>query len=268
MNATATSREAGAAAEYFGGHASTYDGHYERDTPEGHALRARLAAALHLVGDGPGELLDAGMGAGRLVRQAAERGWTVSGVDASTAMVELARTRLPEASARLHVAPIEALPFADESFDAVTATGVLEYSDLPGALAELARVLRPGARAIVSYPNPRALYGIWKTRAWYPVMRSAKRVLRRPSPEMPRGAGERPPEQFTALLAAAGLRPVSSVYTSYLPVPTPLERLAPRAAARLADRLEGRAPRGGRLLATQIVYVARRSESSGAGVAA
>mgnify|MGYP000268176139 CR=1 FL=1 len=268
MNATAPSRTARAAAEYFGGLASSYDDHYERDTADGHALRARLTATLFLVGDGPGELLDAGMGPGRLVAQAAEQGWTVSGVDASAAMVELARARLPEASDRLRVAPIEALPFPDGSFDAVTATGVLEYSDLPAALDELARVLRPGARAIVSYPNPRALYGIWKTRVWYPAMRSVKRALRRENPEMPRGAGERPPEHFTALLAAAGLLPVSSVYTSYLPVPTPLERLAPRAAARLAERLESRAPRGGRLLATQIVYVARRAAHPGAGATA
>ena len=65
------------------------------------------------------------------------------------------------------VSKIESLPFADGSFDAVLATGVLEYSELERALPELARVLRPGGLAVVSYPNPRNLYGLWKTRAWY-----------------------------------------------------------------------------------------------------
>ena len=71
----------------------------------------------------------------------------MSGVDLSPAMVAAARRRLPELADRLVEGPIEQLPFDTESFDAVAATGVLEYAtrDLPGAVAELARVLRPGA---------------------------------------------------------------------------------------------------------------------------
>src|SRR5690242_2504292 len=139
-------------------------------------LRTRMAAVLRRSGDGPGAALDAGMGPGRQWVALAARGWTVSGVDASEEMVDAARARLPEAHDRLLVAPIEALPFADDSFDLVTATGVLEYAAVPAALAEIARVLRPGGRAVVSYPNPRAVFGMWKTRAWYPAVRAGKRV--------------------------------------------------------------------------------------------
>ena len=68
------------------------------------------------------------------------------GVDASAEMVALARERLPDARDRLAQGSVEELPFEDASFDAVAATGVLEYADVPRALGELARVLRPGDR--------------------------------------------------------------------------------------------------------------------------
>ena len=101
------------------------------------------------------------MGPGRLYAILGERGWTVSGIDASAEMVSLAR---PTAEARERPGlAIEAMPFEDDSFDAVVATGVLEYTIVPNALGEIARLLRPEGRAVVSYPNPRAAYRRWKT---------------------------------------------------------------------------------------------------------
>ena len=83
------------AATYFGDRTALYDGRYEADSADGHALRARMAVVLRLLGDGPGELLDAGMGPGRLCAELEQRGWTVTGVDASEEMVAAARARLP-----------------------------------------------------------------------------------------------------------------------------------------------------------------------------
>jgi SAM-dependent methyltransferase len=196
------------------------------------------------------------MGPGRLCAELSRLGWTVSGIDASEEMVAAARERLPEAADRLRRAEIEALPWDDASFDAVTATGVLEYSDVERALRELARVLRPRGRAIVSYPNPRALYGIWKSRVWYTGIRLGKRLVRHPQPLLPRGAGTVAPARFTALLEAAGFDVGSVVYTSYLVVPKPHDSQLPRASAGVGARLEGH--RAGRLLATQVVYAARK----------
>ena len=242
--------------EYFDRRVALYDSRYDAFDADGHALRARLEAVCALVGAGAGELLDAGMGAGRLCAELAVLDWRVSGVDASAEMVEAARARLPEARARLHHGRIESLPFASESFDVVTATGVLEYADVPAALRELHRVLRQNGRAVVSYPNPHAIYGIWKTRLWYPLVRSGKRLLRRPNPQMPHGAGELPKPAFRAALRAAGFEDSTSVPTSYLPVITPLDLLFPKTTARLGQRLEGRGGRLGALLATQVVYEA------------
>jgi SAM-dependent methyltransferase len=245
--------------DHFGRSVSWYDSRYDSLDADGHALRARMNAVLGLVGAGPGELLDAGMGPGRLCAELAGCGWTVSGVDVSAEMAEHARARLPEARARLLCAPIESLPFEDASFDVVTATGVLEYAGGWRALPELARVLRPGGRAVVSYPNPYALYGIWKSRLWYPLVRGGKRVLRRPDPELPRGAGMLPSPRFKAALAQSGLQPMRMIHASYLALITPLDLLLPRTTVRLGSRLEGSGPRIGSLLATQIVYEARRA---------
>jgi ubiquinone/menaquinone biosynthesis C-methylase UbiE len=254
------------AGEYFGSLSSLYDGYYDAANADGHLLRARLAAVLRHTGDGPGEALDAGMGPGRLCEALAAKGWGVSGVDASVAMVEAARTRLGGTAGQLVEAPVEALPFADRSFDLVTATGVLEYADVPLALKEIARVLRPGGRAVVTYPNPRAIYGMWKTRAFYPLVRAAKRVLGRPNPEMPHGAGELPPAAFQRLVRESGLEPIGTEYVGYMPLITPLEMIAPRAVAALSARFERRGT-GGRVLATQIVYAAHNIESVKSGEA-
>jgi demethylmenaquinone methyltransferase/2-methoxy-6-polyprenyl-1,4-benzoquinol methylase len=73
----------------------------------------------------------------------------VWGVDQSTEMLEVGRSRVQLAAAskqvRLVEASAEALPFEDGQFDALTFTYLLRYVDDPAAtLSELARVVRPG----------------------------------------------------------------------------------------------------------------------------
>lgn len=75
----------------------------------------------------------------------------VHAIDQSEAMFTLAEQRCSStANITLTRADAVALPFADESFDAAVAVQVYEYiENLDTALAELARVLRPGGRAVV-----------------------------------------------------------------------------------------------------------------------
>lgn len=113
-------------------------------------------AMLGLAGEVSGRrILDAGCGSGPLSAALRDRGAVVSGIDASAAMLELARRRLGE-DADLRVADLgEPLPFADAEFDDVVASLVLHYlQDWSGALAELRRVLRPGGRLMVSVNHP------------------------------------------------------------------------------------------------------------------
>jgi ubiquinone/menaquinone biosynthesis C-methylase UbiE len=248
------------AVSYFHDLAARYDGHYEKVGFNGYALRSRLAAVHRGLGPARGSVLDAGMGGGRLCAELADAGWEPSGIDPAEAMVEIARARVPAADERLVVGRLEEIPFPDSSFDAVVATGSLEYADVPRALEELARVLRPGGCAVVTYPNPEAWYAYWKTRVYYTLVRAVKRAARRPHADLPRGFGVIPPSRFVPLLSGRGLAPQSVTYTSYAPLLTPIDALLPRLAERLGAACERRGI-WSRRLSTQIVYAARKADA-------
>jgi ubiquinone/menaquinone biosynthesis C-methylase UbiE len=240
-------------ASFFGARADRYERAYRSRDSGGHVLRARMKASLELLGEVPGEVLDVGMGPGRLAAALATRGWTVSGVDPSSEMVALARSRVPNAAAMTE-GTVESLPFAAVSFDAVVATGVLEYvHDRPRAFAEIARVLRPGGLAVLSAPNPLAAYARSRRRIDGPLARA----FRRPSP--PPGAEPLRRTELERLLADAGLRVERAAHAGFLVVPAPLDRLVPGLATGVAERLERPHSRLGPALATQLVVAARRS---------
>jgi demethylmenaquinone methyltransferase/2-methoxy-6-polyprenyl-1,4-benzoquinol methylase len=158
--------------------------------------RHRTVRALALA---PGSVvLDLAAGTGDLSRGAARAGYRTVGVDLSAGMLEADRSRHPRAqgdSARL--------PFADGSFDGVVCGYALRnFTDLPGALSEAARVLRPGGRLSVleiAEPPP----GPWRTgyRIWFhrvvPVIggvlsdKEAYRYLPRSTAYLPDEAGLR-----------------------------------------------------------------------------
>ena len=101
-------------------------------------------------------MLDIGSGPGLLAHELAEivgSEGRVDGVDLSESMLALASRRPAapgDAPLAFHDAGATELPFADGSFDAAVSTQVYEYvEDMPGALAEARRVLRPGGRLLV-----------------------------------------------------------------------------------------------------------------------
>ncbi|QLY28524.1 class I SAM-dependent methyltransferase [Nocardia huaxiensis] len=117
-------------------------------------------AMLELAGDVSGRrILDAGCGSGALFAELRDRGATVTGIDASAGMLELARRRLGS-DADLRIADLaNPLAFPDNAFDDVIASLVLHYlRDWGPALTELRRVLAPGGRLIVSVEHP---FAIW-----------------------------------------------------------------------------------------------------------
>lgn len=86
-------------------------------------------------------LLDIACGSGQAVRMAADRGAQVSGLDASEALVEIARARTPEAD--LRTGDMFALPFDDDAFDVATSFNGI-WKGCEDALREARRVVRPG----------------------------------------------------------------------------------------------------------------------------
>ena len=100
-----------------------------------------------------GPVLDAACGTGRHAAFLSERGREVIGVDANEAMLARAREKLPGADFRR--GELTALPLAGgEVAGAVCALALSHLSEIGPAVAELARVLRPGGRLVVSNPHP------------------------------------------------------------------------------------------------------------------
>ncbi len=99
-------------------------------------------------------VLDVGCGPGFYVAELLERVGPqghVAGIDASAPMLAIARERVAgHENVSLEDADADSLPFDDGSFDAAISVQVLEYvADVPKALGELLRVLRPGGRAAI-----------------------------------------------------------------------------------------------------------------------
>jgi SAM-dependent methyltransferase len=129
-----------------------------------HLIRPHLKAG--------SRLLEIGCGAGNLLLRAMVPGSFPVAVDVARPSLNFVRTRLhaaasgPQAVARF--ACIEAigekLPFADDSFECVLLSEVIEHLHEPdAAVREASRVLRPGGRLLVTTPNYRSL---WPVMEW------------------------------------------------------------------------------------------------------
>ncbi len=138
-----------AAARYFATHAEAWDSIRSLHVAES-AVEKAIQKAL---GDRPvGRLLDVGTGTGRMIELLGPSAIQATGIDKSSEMLRLARVKLEAAGipSSLRQADMYALPLADGSADSVVIHQVLHYAHNPAAaLAEAARVLRPGGRLLV-----------------------------------------------------------------------------------------------------------------------
>jgi ubiquinone/menaquinone biosynthesis C-methylase UbiE len=115
-----------------------------REQPIVHSMLASLPA---------GDALDAACGTGRHAEHLQALGHRVTGVDATEAMLAVAREKVPDADFRL--GRLEALPLEDKSVDLVTCALALTHVDeLEPVMHEFARVLRPGGHVILSDIHP------------------------------------------------------------------------------------------------------------------
>ncbi len=111
-----------------------------------------LPLARHLM-SGYANVLDLGAGEGQIARLLTEDGATVTGVDPTWSQMEVAAERGGGPS--YAVAAAAELPHADACFDAVIACLVFEHIDpLEPAIAEVARVVRPGGRFALFLNHP------------------------------------------------------------------------------------------------------------------
>jgi len=143
-------QRAAAAATYFRANAEQWDRIRSLYVDE----REVEAALLSLLPEaGIADLLDIGTGTGRVLEVTAPRVGHALGVDLSREMLAVARVNLERAglaNCTLRQGDMYQLPLPGGAFDAVVIHLVLHYADRPErALAEAARVLRPGGRLVV-----------------------------------------------------------------------------------------------------------------------
>jgi MPBQ/MSBQ methyltransferase len=105
--------------------------------------------------------LDVGCGTGYQTRILTDLGYEAHAIDISAALLAVARARIPHAAVLR--ADAQSLPYRDASFDAVTCCGsTLSFVAAPArALAEIARVLRPGGRLVLECEHRPSLDLAW-----------------------------------------------------------------------------------------------------------
>jgi arsenite methyltransferase len=129
-------------------------------------VRRRRALVHEALDAQPGErVLDAGCGPGFYVAELLDRvgpDGSVVGVDASPQMLGLSARRAEgHTNVELREGDVTALPVEDADFDRALSVQVLEYvADIPTALAELHRALRPGGRVVLWDVD-------WATLSWH-----------------------------------------------------------------------------------------------------
>jgi ubiquinone/menaquinone biosynthesis C-methylase UbiE len=124
------------------------------DQPSNPIIRLEESVVPALLAESaPGRALDAACGTGRHTARLVELGHDVIGVDETGAMLAVARERAPGADLRL--GSLAELPLEDGEIDlAVCSLALTHLAALEPGVCELARVVRPGGRIVVSDVHP------------------------------------------------------------------------------------------------------------------
>lgn len=156
-------------------------------------------------------LLDAGCGSGLALQLAAKRGAIISGLDASAELLQIARERVPDGI--IEQGDLEAIPFPDDSFDAVTVFNSVQYAADPvGALREFRRVAKPGAPVAI------LTWGAAEDCETRVILAAIGSMLPPPPPGAAGPFALSQPGRLEELVTAAGLTPdsIGDVATPYV----------------------------------------------------
>jgi ubiquinone/menaquinone biosynthesis C-methylase UbiE len=145
---------------YYDEFSHAYDAERRPNRPSGyHALVDDLEVDVVRRHGTGGDVLECGTGTGLLLQRFAQFARSAKGIDLSPGMLEHARRR----GLAVREASITSIPFNDHSFDVTCAFKVLAHvPDIGRALAEMARVTKPGGVVVAEFYNPLSLRGVAK----------------------------------------------------------------------------------------------------------
>lgn len=176
-------------------HASAPEGtpeFYEQMTRSRYALQPWLPGLLRSWAPS-GRVLEIGCGAGTDHSVIASMADETAAIDLAPRGVRLTQSRL-ELEGRTglaQVADAEDMPFPDNTFDGVYSFGVLHHTDHPErAVAEMRRVMRPGAKFMVALYHKHSLFAAQKAVEYVVRMRWRSQTWRNYLPELEYGAAE------------------------------------------------------------------------------
>ncbi len=182
-------------------------------TPNHDAFWAYRDAFAAFVGHGEGDALEVGCGEGRISRELKRCGYRVTAVDAVPELLDAAAAA-DSAHAYVHAAAAD-LPYADGSFDLVVAYNMLmDVDDVPSAVKEMRRVLRPNGQLVVSIVHPFADHGRFASddadsplmvKGTYYGRQRFEETVERDGLRMRFAGWMQPLEAYAAALEAAGL---------------------------------------------------------------
>lgn len=229
---------------YFEAHASTWGSNYEAATAAGHSLQVRKRRVLELLNGLTGDVLDVGCGPGMFASELTQQGLRFFGIDRALGMVAAARQAPVAGGIHLAVADATALPFPSDRFDALVCTGVLDrIPNQQRAISEFARVVRPGGRIVISFPNALSPYTVWSSYVFRPLIGWMKStacwICRRPiPPNRDSSAILRTRGWAAAICDNAGATTMHVTYFHFNVLLSPLDEAFPRIAASTVRHLE------------------------------
>jgi len=145
---------------YYDEFSKSYERHRRPNSADGyHALVDDLEIELTARYAAGKDVLECGCGTGLILERIAKTARRAAGIDLSPGMLRLARDRGLE----VQEGSVTALPFEDETFDVTCSFKVLAHvPDIGKALAEMARVTRPGGVILAEFYNPHSFRGLAK----------------------------------------------------------------------------------------------------------
>ena len=243
--------------KHFSNSATYWHDVYSRQDVKGQVYRYRQSVVVEWalsVADGEAAVADVGTGAGHLALALAHHGLAVTAIDASETMIDQVSSNATRAGLNHLVAAMlsdaHQIKVPSSTFDVVTAIGLLPWVEEPGlALAEMARITKPGGHVIATMDNSMSLSrGL--DPGWHSPVRRLKEKLRR---GLVRRSSKRLPvpyptamtaKDFHRLLRTAGLKPIAYRGVGFGPFTFLSRAVVPNSLGLLIDqRLQGLANR-------------------------